>query len=146
MTTPATEMGIELPDALEGHWETSDGREMAQRYASQERSQLCHGDMPDMALANAIYMADRNDLDLIGWQTAAKERIRWLSAQLALATRAEATCTPEAAQVEMLREALIETQDTIRDAANGGEPRFGELWRKIDAALAQVRHPSGERK
>jgi hypothetical protein len=30
-------------------------------------------------------MADRPDLALIAYQTAAKERIRWLSAQLALA-------------------------------------------------------------
>jgi hypothetical protein len=41
--------------------------------------------MTDFALANRVFMADRNDLDLIVWQTAAKERIRWLSIELAKA-------------------------------------------------------------
>ncbi len=38
----------------------------------------------DFQLANAQYLVGRYDLDLIAFQTAAKERIRWLSAQLAL--------------------------------------------------------------
>jgi hypothetical protein len=46
---------------------------------------------------------------------------------------------PEAAAIiNEFRDLLIETQDTIRDAANGGEPRFGDLWRKIDAALTRA--------
>lgn len=45
-------------------------------------------DMTDFALANRVFMADRNDLDLIVWQTAAKERIRWLSIELAKAQAA----------------------------------------------------------
>lgn len=42
----------------------------------------------DFDLANRVFMADRNDLDLIVWQTAAKERIRWLSIELAKAKAA----------------------------------------------------------
>ncbi|MHB8287116.1 MAG: hypothetical protein ACYDD1_20905 [Caulobacteraceae bacterium] len=43
-------------------------------------------DMPDFRLANAVYMADRQDIGLVAVQTAAKDRIRWLSVQLALAS------------------------------------------------------------
>jgi len=72
-------------EALPGHWETATGREMAERYLLQERQDLVHGDLSDFTVANAVYLASRSDLDLIRWQTAAKERIRWLSAQLAKA-------------------------------------------------------------
>jgi len=43
------------------------------------------GHVSDFDLANRVFMADRNDLDLMVWQTAAKERIRWLSIELAKA-------------------------------------------------------------
>ena len=43
-----------------------------------------------------------------------------------------------------LRGLLIETQDTIRDAAKGGVPRFGELWNRIDAALSYAAPPLKE--
>lgn len=72
-------------------------------------------------------------------------------------TRAEATRTPEAAQVEMLREALSDARqaiDTLDEDAfglvidrNTGSPLYpirDELLAKIDAALAHS-HPSGER-
>ena len=74
-----------LPDRLPGHWDTNAGLAIAMDYANQTRNDLAHGLMTDMELANRINMADRGDLDLIAWQTAAKERIRWLSVQLALA-------------------------------------------------------------
>ena len=48
-------------------------------YIKQERSSLAMGFLTDDQLANAVYLADRNSLKLIGLQTAAKERIRWLS-------------------------------------------------------------------
>lgn len=67
------------------HWDTEDGTAMANRSLGETRDQLCHGEMSDLALANAVYMASRTDLDLIVYQTAAKERIRWLSAHLAAA-------------------------------------------------------------
>jgi len=74
----------ELPDDLPGHWSTREGREMAEETASQPRERLCMGHVSDLALANAVFMASRESLDLIAYQTAAKERIRWLSGQLAL--------------------------------------------------------------
>lgn len=55
----------------------------ALRYYPMERRQLTMGDMTDFELANAQFMASRNDLNLIAFQTAAKDRIRWLSLQLA---------------------------------------------------------------
>jgi hypothetical protein len=39
---------------------------------------------------------------------------------------------------ERYRKLLIETLDTIRDAADGGEPQFGDLWRAIEAALSEL--------
>jgi hypothetical protein len=58
--------------------------EFTRQYAGQPRR------LPgttDFALANAIFMADRNDMSLLHYQTAAKERIRWLSIRLAEALR-----------------------------------------------------------
>ena len=52
--------------------------------------------MTDFELANAVFMADRNDLGLIVYQTAAKERIRWLSLRLAEAEAALAKATEKA--------------------------------------------------
>lgn len=75
-----------LPEQLPGHWDTTDGRDIADDYLKRTRECLCHGELSDLAVANAVFMAGRSDVDLIVWQTAAKERIRWLSAQLAAAT------------------------------------------------------------
>ena len=72
---------------IPGHWSTDEGTEMANRYLEVPRERLALGQQTDLELANAIFMVGRGDLELIGLQTAAKERIRWLSAQLA---RAEA--------------------------------------------------------
>jgi hypothetical protein len=66
-----------------GHWSSEEGTEMANRYLAMDRGELAYGQMSDLELANAVYMADRTSLDLIVMQRAAKERIRWLSAQLA---------------------------------------------------------------
>lgn len=98
-----------LPDVLDGHWTTQEGREMAERYAGKKRSELCHGDHTDFALANAVFMADRNSLDLMAYQTSAKDRIRWLSAQVAILTaRAEASEQREAG----LREVVNSLKET----------------------------------
>lgn len=59
--------------------------EFVRQYDGQPRSRP---DLTDFALANRVFMADRTDLDLIVWQTAAKERIRWLSIELAKAQAA----------------------------------------------------------
>lgn len=72
-------------EPVAGHWTTDEGTEMANRYAEMDRADLGMGHLTDLEMANAIYMADRRSLDLIMLQTAAKERIRWLSAQLAIA-------------------------------------------------------------
>lgn len=75
-----------LPDVAPGHWTTTDGQMMATEYLGKQRGELCRGDLTDLELANAIFLASRNDLDLIVYQQAAKERIRWLSAQLVAMT------------------------------------------------------------
>jgi len=66
-------------------------KEFVERYGKMSREELGKGNMSDFALANAQFMCDRNSLDLIGYQTAVKDRIRWLSIQLAkaLATASE---------------------------------------------------------
>lgn len=66
-------------------------------YAHHPRANLGKGDMTDFALANALFMCDRNSLDLIVYQTAVKERIRWLSIQLAAALAAK---TPSPNRIE----------------------------------------------
>jgi hypothetical protein len=74
---------VELPLEVPGHWSTLEGCRMANEYVGKERTDLTMGDMSDFALANGVYLAGRSDLDLIHYQQAAKERIRWLSARLA---------------------------------------------------------------
>lgn len=44
-----------------------------------ERAALAMGNLTDDELANGVYMADRMSFNLIAYQTAAKDRIRWLS-------------------------------------------------------------------
>lgn len=83
-----------LPVTMDGHWSTSEGHAMALEYARWGRRDLGMPDVPDFALANAIFMVDRNSLDLIVMQTAAKERIRWLSVQLAIARAAFSRAKP----------------------------------------------------
>ena len=74
-----------LPIVLPGHWETPDGHDMAMRYADGTRDSLALCNKTDLELANMVFMASRHDLNLIVVQTAAKDRIRWLSVQLAMA-------------------------------------------------------------
>lgn len=71
----------QLPDVLPGHWTTRDGLEKAKEYAAMTRENLALSDRTDLALANALYLAD----GFLPIQTAAKERMRWLSVQLAIA-------------------------------------------------------------
>lgn len=72
-----------LPTSLDQHWSTPEGHSLAVEYAGKLRTDLCMGDRSDFEIANGVFMVDRFDLDLISYQTAAKERIRWLSVQLA---------------------------------------------------------------
>jgi len=85
-TSPKDELIAEL---VAGHWETPAGAQMAADYLAKDRADLCIGHLPDMVIANGVFMASRDNPDLIAWQTAAKERIRWLSAQLAKAKGAQ---------------------------------------------------------
>lgn len=76
---------VDLPTILHGHWETPESAVIVARCVDQTRVDLCMGDCADLSLANAIFLIDRYSLDLLPLQTAAKERIRWLSVQLAIA-------------------------------------------------------------
>ena len=75
---------------VSGHWETAEGAALARDYSGMARTDLTRGDLSDFAVANEIFLAGRDDLSLIVWQAAAKERIRWLSVQLAIAKGAGA--------------------------------------------------------
>lgn len=76
-------MAVQLPDAMPGYWDSHEGAEIARQQLGLKRDALFMGDISDLALANAQYLVSRHSLELIHYQTAAKERIRWLSAQLA---------------------------------------------------------------
>lgn len=112
----AFEVGC-LPTELPGHWSTVEGRAMAERYAKMTRRELGNAQYTDFETANAIYMVDRNDLSLIVWQTAAKERIRWLSVQLAIAQAALANTQTQAA-----REAVVPRAAETAEDASGMNP------------------------
>lgn len=75
---------FDLPPVVAGHWNTADGQEMAARYAVMTRNQLASGQMSDMEAAFYIAMTMRDDLNHEGRLSVAKDRIRWLSVQLAL--------------------------------------------------------------
>jgi len=78
-------MTTNLPAVVPGHWDSEEGAAKAREYVKIGREQLAHGELSDLALANAIFMADRRSPNLLPLQTAAKDRIRWLSVQLAIA-------------------------------------------------------------
>jgi hypothetical protein len=148
MNTP-----IDLPDVLEGHWTTAEGRQMADDYLSWPRDKLTKSDFSDFSLANAVFMAGRGDLDLIVYQTAAKERIRWLSAHLA-ASEAKALALLsriEAAEGERERAGatLEEWRKAIANAALTGDPMCAVLRGERDdwerrATAAEARALSTE--
>lgn len=74
-----------LPDILPGHWETDEGSGMAKHYldAYPTREKLAYGKLTDMSVAWEISMLFRTDPDFEPKLAMAKDRIRWLSAQLA---------------------------------------------------------------
>ncbi len=67
------------------------------------RSSLPMGNLTDDEMANAVFMANRNDLRLVVFQDAAKERIRWLSRQLSKCQAAPAPAVGVDAEVLALR-------------------------------------------
>lgn len=84
------ENAIKLPDVLPGHWETDEGSGMAKHYLADypTRHRLCGGRHSDMAIARDIALLSRNDLNFEPVLSSAKDRIRWLSAQLAVSQAA----------------------------------------------------------
>lgn len=92
----------QLPDVAAGHWSSAAGLQMAVGYATKTRADLGMHDVPDLALANALYLASGE----IAIQTAAKERMRWLSVQLVL-SEARATSL----------EAELKRRDEVASAA-----------------------------
>lgn len=81
-TTPSAASG----DRPAGHCNDEDAwAQFSKRYGKMDRAELSGGHMTDFEAANHVYMVDRTSLDLLGAQTVAKDRIRWLSVQLARA-------------------------------------------------------------
>lgn len=102
-----------LPDVMPGHWDTEGGADMARRSLRETREQLSMGHMSDLHLANAQFLEDITGGSVtfqsgIKMQTAAKERIRWLSAHLAHRLQSEAPLRAEIARLE----ALLNTPET----------------------------------
>lgn len=64
---------------------TEDGRAMMERVESMAFATLCGANRTDMEVAFEIATVSRHDLNLVAAQTTAKDRVRWLSAQLARA-------------------------------------------------------------
>jgi hypothetical protein len=110
-----------------GHCDSDDAwAEFERQYRGQPRS---YGHLSDFALANAVFMADRNDLDLIVYQTAGKERIRWLSLRLAAA---------EAASVALL--AALKTAEAFISGFEDDELQegVGEILATMRAVIAEA--------
>lgn len=77
--SPLPQVGSATPAAK---WRQEGKEDPHGKHYDCERAQLAMGDLTDDEMANAIFMADRSSLDLIAYQTAAKDRIRWLSRAL----------------------------------------------------------------
>lgn len=92
-----------LPEKLPGHWTTPDGAEMAKRYVDIPRHQLFGGDFTDFEAAHRVAMTMRSDLDFEASLALARDRIRWLSVQLALSNQEVARLKPES---DMFRRAV----------------------------------------
>jgi chromosome segregation ATPase len=127
VTSPTPAEHTALPETLAGHWTTPEGALKAREYAAMERKDLIFGDQSDFALANAQFMQMRDSLLLGQYQTGAKERIRWLSAKLAIA---ESTLTTQSALIETLRGERDEARTLVSEANNslyGSQSYFHSL-------------------
>lgn len=103
-----------------GHWISREGAIIAYETSRIPRANLAKGELSDLEVANCLFLASRNDLDLIVWQHAAKDRIRWLSAQLAIA------------QI-----ALADAADYIGDES-AGSMQFWRTYREATRATGAV--------
>ena len=126
-------------DRPDGHCESDAAwAEFARQYDGQPRTLPS---MSDFALANAVFMADRNDLNLIHYQTAAKERIRWLSLRLAesIARAREAEAERDAALASMSPRPPSARQKTEQEAA-----RRASFSKGIAVLRAILARPQGD--
>lgn len=134
-------MSGQLPAAPAGHWDTPEGREMALDYLGKSRASLCMGELSDLHLANKQYLEDISVgtvtfQSAIGVQTAAKERIRWLSAHLAAANLANEELLAVARDI--LPRNLCLTNPNVPDSTVVPlDVTMGEL-RKIAAVVAKA--------
>lgn len=97
-------------------WVATDAADMVERQRAIRREDLPMCEMSDFQFANAQFMVDRYDLELILYQTAAKERIRWLSVQLADAQAALSEAEAEGARKERERLATLAEEQGNRIA------------------------------
>lgn len=93
-----------LPEDAGGHWSSIPGRDMAQGYIGEPRERLGLPGHSDFELANALFLASRESIDLMVYQTAAKDRIRWLSANLYAANADNARLKAELAEARKQRD------------------------------------------
>lgn len=136
-----------IVEPLSGHWDSPDA-EMIAAYAGKTRGDLMHGNMTDFLLANRQYLAGRTDLDLVAWQTAAKERIRWLSVQLALQSSAILAMAEENGRMRKLTSALERVACTdlfsgrlcgFDDPDDAETAEEEEAWRIIASEIEPLR-------
>lgn len=117
-TTPSalnTALADEFPDVLSGHYSTPDGREMLARYTGLTREQLSGADRTDTEIAFMCGMASGADIESTTTLHLAKDRIRWLSAQLALQQKDNSAALEIdrlKGEIGRLREALEQIQAT----------------------------------
>lgn len=119
----------ELPEVLPGHWTTPGGRDMALATLGDPHMARSRERISDFALANEVFLSPG-----IANLTDAKERIRWLSARLALAASPPAPANagnPVAALERLKRERLCGGDDCTEYDHGVDEG--------IDVALAEVR-------
>lgn len=134
----------DLPCPLPGHWNASDGHEMALRYAPKTREQLAGGISTDMLVAFEIASLCRDDHDFEAVLSTAKDRIRWLSVQLALAQmEAKTLVTPEASAAwaaEIARGMQLRRNDNEHPEAFalGWERAMLAIVRTFEALAAQA--------
>lgn len=117
----------ELPEVMPGHWTTPGGRDMALATLDDPHMARSRERISDFALANEVFLSPG-----IANLTDAKERIRWLSARLALGACSPAEVTSPVAAVERLKRARPCGGDDCTEYDHGVDEG-------IDLALAEVR-------
>lgn len=127
MTDSPLPGGMTLPDTLPGHWMSVAGHEMAQRYAVMDRCELAGGDRTDMEAAYDTAMIMRSDLDHEARLSVAKDRIRWLSVQLALVTARQRKLETERDEAIRDRNAHAEHVRRMAQECNDGLAALTEI-------------------